>query len=299
MENENKKGLKTSPLLVILFIVLAVYTLMFLLPALWTVITSLKETRYYMQATVKKDLALMMGLEHLTLENFVTAYESFDIPIQSGERIHLIPMFGNSLLYAGGCAVIATIVPCVMAYLTARYDYQLGKIVHTIVLVTMAIPIVGALPSEMKMVDSLGLMDSVVGLYVLKANFLGIYFLVFYAQFKTIPKDYTEAASIDGASEWYIMVQIIFPIAFGAISTVLLLNFIQFWNDYQIPMIYWESRPVVAYGMYYFASRNTGKLGPTPIKLSAMIMVATPIIILFIIFNQQIMANMSIGGVKG
>lgn len=301
MENitKKKKKFKPSVSLSILFTVLLLYTVVFLTPMVWALITSLKDHQVYMVATVRGELGQMIGFNDLSFKNFSTAYKYFFLPTHSKD-VYLWEMLGNSLLYAGGCAIVATMVPCVMAYLVARYDFEFGKVVYGIVLVTMAIPIVGSLPSEMKMVDSLGLMDSVLGLYVLKANFLGIYFLVFYAQFKMIPRDYTEAAEIDGASEFYIMVQIIFPIAIGTISTVVLLKFIEFWNDYQIPMIYWESRPVIAYGMYYFVSLTTGKdgLASTPVKLAAMIIVAVPIIIIFLIFNKKIMSNMSIGGVK-
>ncbi len=302
MENiaKKEKTFKPSPSLIVLFTVLLLYTIVFLTPMVWTLITSLKDHKVYMVATVRGELGQMIGFNDLSFKNFSTAYTYFFLPTHSKD-VYLLEMFFNSVLYAGGCAVVATIIPCVMAYLVARYDFEFGKVVYGIVLVAMAIPIVGSLPSEMKMVESLGLMDSILGLYILKSNFLGIYFLVFYAQFKMIPRDYTEAAEIDGASEFYVMTKIIFPIAFGAISTVLLLKFIEFWNDYQIPMIYWESRPVVAYGMYYFVSLTTGKdgLASTPVKLAAMIIVAVPIIILFLIFNKKIMSNMSIGGVKG
>lgn len=297
---KKKTRFKMSVSLIVLLVILVLYTLVFLTPILWTLFTSFKDHKIYMVGTVRKDLELMLGFSNMTAQNFVTAYTKFDIPINSG-KVHLVEMFGNSILYAGGCALVSTVVPCIMSYLAARYDYKLGKIIYGIVLVTMAIPIVGSLPSEIKMVESLHLMDSVIGLYVLKSNFLGIYFLVFYAQFKMIPKDYTEAAEIDGASDWCIMLQIIFPIAMGTFSTVMLLNFIAFWNDYQIPMIYWESRPVVAYGLYYVVNRTSGKEGEasTPVKLASMILVAIPIIVIFLIFNKKIMSNMSIGGVKG
>ena len=97
------------------------------------------------------------------------------------------------------------------------------------------------------------------------------------------------------------MLRIIFPISIGTITTVILLNFITHWNDYQIPMIYWPSHPVMAYGMYYFVKVTRGQdgQGSTPVSVSSMILVAIPILILFGIFNKKIMSNMSIGGVKG
>lgn len=297
-KKRNKKSFRISPMLAILCAILIVYTLVFFTPIIWGLITTFKDNVTYRLGTTRKDISLMMGFNHMTLQNFKMAFTEFKIPVLDGYT-PLWRMFWNSILYAGGCAIVSTIVPCVMAYLVARYDFRLGKLVYAIVLVTMAIPIVGALPSEIAMVENLGLMDSVIGLYVLKANFLGIYFLVFYAQFKSIPKDYTEAAEIDGASDMHTMVSIIFPIATGTITTVMLLNFIAFWNDYQIPMIYWESRPVVAYGMYYFVRVTSGQMGATPVKLAAMIIVAIPIIAIFFAFNKKIMSNMSIGGVKG
>ena len=298
---ETKKTTKKpfDVMLLILCIVLAVYTVILLVPLLWALYTSFIDYTMYDLGTAREDLKMMMNPEYLTLDNLITAFTKFKVDI--GEGVHITEMFVYSVLYSGGCAIIATMVPCIMAYLVARYDFAFGEVVYGIVLVTMAIPIVGSLPSEIRMIENLHLMDSLWGLYVLKANFLGIYFLVFHAQFKMIPKDYTEAAELDGASDWMIMTNIIFPISVGTITTVMLLNFIAFWNDYQIPMIYWPSHPVMAYGMYYFVKVTRGQdgQGSTPVSVSSMILVAIPILILFGIFNQKIMANMSIGGVKG
>ena len=293
----NKKPkFRTSVGLVVLCAVLVLYTISFFIPAYWTVMVSFKDPYKYMDV---KDFWGIFGTKFLVLSNYKEAFTNFQIPKGNGTNEKLFMMFVNSFLYAGGCAVIGTIIPCIMAYLVARYDYTLGKIIYAVVIAAMAIPIVGSLPSEMKMVDNLHLMNSLLGLYVLKANFLGLYFLVFYAQFKTIPKDYTEAARIDGASEWRVMMEIIFPVAMGTISTVVLLNFINFWNDYQTPMIYWNSSPVIAYGMYYVVRLNKGMMSFTPVKLAVMMLVAVPVIVLFLIFNKKIMSNMSIGGVKG
>ena len=122
--------------------------------------------------------------------------------------------------------------------------------------------------------------------------------MIFYAQFKMIPQDYTSAAEIDGASEFRIMVQVIWPLAMGTMTTIFLLNFINFWNDYQIPMIYWDSHPVAAFGMFEY-SRKTGTVAATPRKLAGILIMAVPILIVFGIFNKKIMSNMSVGGIKG
>ena len=302
MENMLKKikrNIKVS--YVILFIILFVYTVSLLTPLLWTLLTSFKNVDDWNWALVQKDAPGVVWTKSFEFSNYVEAYKNFYVERVRGGlnyRFYITDMFINSVLYAGGCAFFATITPCLAAYLCARYRYKFGKIAYTVVLITMAIPIVGSLPSEIQMVKNIGLYDNIFGLYILKANFLGMYFLIFYAQFKMIPQDYTSAAEIDGASEARIMLQVIWPLAIGTITTVFLLNFINFWNDYQIPMIYWDSHPVAAFGMFEY-SRKTGTVAATPRKLAGILIMAVPILIVFGIFNKKIMSNMSIGGIKG
>ena len=295
--NKIKKNLKIS--YVILFVILLAYTIVLLTPLFWSILTSLRSAGDWGWVITEPDASNVFWPKSFNFSNYKEAYNSLEINRTRGGQEYgfLLPdMFLNSILYAGGCGLVATITPCLAAYLCARYRYKFGNIVYTVVLVTMAIPIIGNLPSEIQMVKNIGLYDNLFGLYILKANFLGIYFLIFYAQFKMIPQDYTSAAEIDGASEFRIMVQVIWPLAISTITTVFLLNFINFWNDYQIPMIYWDSRPVAAFGIFEYYRTSVAS---TPVRLSAFFMVAAPILLVFAIFNKKIMSNMSVGGIKG
>ena len=302
MENTSKKTKKNINIsYVILFAILLIYTISLLTPLLWTLLTSFKNVDDWNWALAQKDASGIIWTKSFEFTNYVEAYNNFYVErVRDGltYRFYITDMFINSVQYAGGCALVATITPCLAAYLCARYRYKFGEIVYTVVLITMAIPVVGNLPSEIQMVKNIGLYDNILGLYILKANFLGMYFLIFYAQFKMIPRDYTSAAEIDGASELRIMLQVIWPLAIGTMVTVFLLNFINFWNDYQIPMIYWDSHPVAAFGMFEY-SRKTGTVAATPRKLAGILIMAVPILIVFGIFNKKIMSNMSVGGIKG
>lgn len=207
--------------------------------------------------------------------------------------------FLYSLLYAGGCAVMSTLTPCIVAYAVARLHNKFGKVIYTIVIVAMALPIVGSLPSELQMARITGLYGHIWGQWIMKMNFLGVYFLVFHAQFRAIPMDYTEAAEIDGASNFSIMAKVIMPLAWGSVSAVLLLNFITYWNDYQIPMIYIKGYPVLAYGMFSFYQSTETAIQSVPVKLAGILLMAIPIIIMFAVFNKKLMVNLSVGGIKG
>ena len=110
---------------------------------------------------------------------------------------------------------------------------------------------------------------------------------------------YSEAAKIDGASQFRVMVQVVLPLCIGTIMTVFLLNFITYWNDYQIPMVYLPSHPVAAFGMYEFQNVMTSELANTPTRLSGIFIMAAPIVVVFALLNKRLMVNLSVGGIKG
>ena len=194
-----KKIKRSSVILgIVLGAVLGVYVLSLFWMLGWGLITSLKDDIYFLRHVI--------GLPDKWMwSNYIRAFNSFlvNVTTSSGIRtVYLEEMFLNSVLYALGCAIASTTCACVMAYLSARFAYKFSKVTYTVVVVAMIVPIVGSLPSEIQMVTSLGLFGTFWGVWLLKANFLGMYFLVFYAVFKGVPKDFSEAAKIDGAGNF-------------------------------------------------------------------------------------------------
>ncbi|MFR6055230.1 MAG: carbohydrate ABC transporter permease [Eubacteriales bacterium] len=290
-----KKIKRSSVILgIVLGAVLGVYVLSLFWMLGWGLITSLKDDIYFLRHVI--------GLPDKWMwSNYIRAFNSFlvNVTTSSGIRtVYLEEMFLNSVLYALGCAIASTTCACVMAYLSARFAYKFSKVTYTVVVVAMIVPIVGSLPSEIQMVTSLGLFGTFWGVWLLKANFLGMYFLVFYAVFKGVPKDFSEAAKIDGAGNFTLMVRIMFPLVASTYFTVLLLNFITFWNDYQIPLIYIRTRPTVAYGLFLFNLAGGGSVNTTPMKLAGSFLVMLPILIVFLVFQKRLMGNIHMGGLK-
>ncbi len=286
-------------LALILFFFLLLYTLSLLFPVFWALISTFKSPFEY------DFMGNTTGWpQSWSFDNYVTAYKNFYVPVYNSATddytyFYMFDLFGNSLLYSLLCSLAATITPCLVAYAVARFDFKFSKVIYSIVIITMALPIVGALPSEIQMTKSLGIFDTFIGLFILKANFLGIYFLVFYAQFKSLPMAYSEAAKIDGASQFRVLVQVVLPLCLGTIMTVFLLNFITYWNDYQIPMVYLPSHPVAAFGMFEFQNVLTTELANTPTRLSGIFIMAAPIVVVFALLNKYLMVNLSVGGIKG
>ena len=181
----------------------------------------------------------------------------------------------------------------------ARFPYKFSKIVHTTVIVVMIIPIVGALPAEIRMAMTLKLYDHVWGLWIMKANFLGLYFLVFYGVFKALPMAYTEAAKIDGAGNLGVLIRIVLPLVRNTFFTVMLINFITFWNDYQTPLIFMPSHPTVALGMFHMASTTISTLATIPMRMTGAMLLLVPILIVFLLTHKRLMGNLTMGGIKG
>ncbi|MBE5747946.1 MAG: carbohydrate ABC transporter permease [Clostridiales bacterium] len=236
------------------------------------------------------------------------AFRVFSYAVTNDNVVRLGRLYLNSILYAGGCGFAATFVPCIAAYACARFPYKFSRIMHTTVIIVMMIPIVGSQPSEIEMAVNLHIFDTVYCLWIMRANFLGLYFLMFYDICKALPTSFSEAAKMDGANNFQIFFKIAMPLIKNTFMTVFLIRFIAFWNEYQAPMLYTPSYPTVAMGLNQLMSVAGGgpstKLGIfdmtfTPSRMAAAVLTAAPVCILFAIFQKRLLGNLTMGGIKG
>lgn len=295
--NKKKHDIKKflSPLIISLLIVLIIYSISLMVPFLWSFFTSLKG-KYEIRTNP-------FGLpEEWLFSNYLEAFDNFKVRVESGDGfrwVYFEEMLLNSVLYSLGCALIQSFTTCIVAYVIARFShFKFSKIVYTVVIIVMILPIVGSQPSELALARQLGLYDQMWGIWIMRLNFLGLYFLVFHAMFKGIPKDFADAAYIDGASEWQVMTKIMLPMSKNTLLTVILLNFIGYWNDYQTPLLYIPSHPTLAYGLYLFSNSPDNELATIPMKITGCMLMMVPILILFLIFRKRLIGNISIGGLK-
>lgn len=286
---------KVSPLMVALFLLMAVYALSLVVPLVWALISSLRHNSDFYDN--------MFGLPNpVTIINYVYAYVHFSYPIvtETGRQTIMFPqLVTNTLVYALGCALMQTITPYVMAYITGRFKCKFSNLIMTVVLICMTVPVVGTLPSELAMAHSLGIHDTFWGMFIMRANFLGMYFLVYVAAIKAISPSFAESAKIDGANNFQILTRIYIPMNINTMFTVYLIKFIEYWNEYQVPMLYLPSYPNMSLALnHLLVNSNNQYMSYWVRKLAACMIVFIPIFILFVIFNKRIMGNVSMGGVK-
>lgn len=304
MNRKSKKIKKISPLFIVIGIVAAVYVIFLLYLILWGFGSSVKAT---------------LGLKNVFRDNMsgfpkgwpwewewsnyqkILKYLYVDVWGRDGRfvRTTFLGLVLNSVLYAVGGAFVATLIPFIMAYATTKVNYKFNVVIDTIVVVCMAIPIVGSQPSEIQVLKTLGLFDNWAGFFIQKGHFLSMYYLVFQATFRSISKEYTEAARIDGAGYYKTMIRIIMPLAKTIFFTVVMLHFITFWNDYSYNLIYLRSKPTLAYGVYFLVYLNTeNALANVPMRMCSSFILFIPILLLFLCFKNVFMQNLSMGGVK-
>ena len=282
---------KISPFFVVLFVLLAIYSLILIGLLVWATISSFKTPRDFQTNPV--------GLPEKIVNNFAEAIKLYKIQVggvKGRPRYDMFPqMLYNSVLYSVGCALFNTVVTCLTAYCCARYKYRMSKIVYAVVLITMTIPIVGSLPSQIQVAQTLRIYNKVWGMWLQSASFLGLYFLVFYETFASLPNSFFEAARIDGAGDLSLIFRIALPLAKNVFFTIFLLNFIIYWNDYQTPLLFLKSMPVLSYGLYLITQSNAY----VPMIMAAATVVLAPVIVIFIFANKKLMGNLTVGGIKG
>lgn len=280
----------------VLFAILVLYVCSMLILFVWGIYTSVKTKELFRQ-----DPVWPSSPASWTFESFAVIFNNFAVPVTSvnGTRsVWLEELLLNTVLYAGGGAILQTIVPCFVAYLTAKFRFKFSGIVYWIVVTAMMIPLVGSDASMLQLMHSLNLYDTWFGAWIQKFSFLGMYYLVFYAMFRSIPNDYAEAAEIDGAGEVRKFISIMLPMVMGTFWTVFLIKFIEFYNDYQVPLLYIPTHPTLAYGVYYIANSTEDAFSTVPARMANCILVLVPTLVLFCIFRDRLMDKVSMGGIK-
>ena len=299
----SKKKFKFNLFNTLILVILVLYAVILFFALYWMITASLKT-----ETEIATDNFFGLPREWL-FSNYAYATSVFEHYIPTGDVIKLFPSFIstgldcgiiiNTILYTIGGAFCATIVPCFVGYVVAKFDYKFSKILYAIVIITMILPIVGNYPSMVDVMYSLKIYDTFIGNWLQKSNFLGMYFLIFYAGFKSLPNDYMEAAYIDGASDWRVLLKIMFPLVRPVFLTIMIIHFIDIWNDYQTVLLYLPSHPTIAFSVFMKATSTETGSARTEIKMASCMIMVIPTITVFIIFREKLMGNLSMGGIKG
>jgi multiple sugar transport system permease protein len=276
--NDAAKPLKT------LFSHLALIALgvFFFLPFYWLVLTSLKsDQEVFKMPPVWIPKELLWG-------NFARAvtYVPFFTYVQNTVLISVLSVVGT------------VISSSLVAYSFARIRWPGRDALFLVLLATMMLPGQVTLIPVFSIFRALGWVDTIKPLVV--PQFLGTAFYIFMLRqfFMTIPLELSDAARMDGCSEWDIYRRVILPLARPALVTVGLFTFINAWNDFLGPLIYLndDRKATLSLGLQQFVSQHGAEWS---MLMAASTLMTLPIIVLFFFAQRTFIQGITLTGVKG
>lgn len=290
---------KYAPLNLVATFIMILFSIIILVPLFWALISSFKSAADWNFNKVGFPSNEMCPWERAwNFDNYLVAFTRMFVKTERG-KVFMWQQAINSVIYSGAFTFASVFMHALVAYIVAKYKFKFGKVLYTIVLVTLMLPIVGSMASGLQVRDMLHINGTFIGeLLIALGGFGGMHFLIFYACFKAIPWSYAEAAQMDGAGHFMIFLRIMMPLAWSTVSAVAILQFIGYWNNYQHVMVYIPNMPTLAYGLFKFKNWVDEK-SSEPRRLAGTMMVALPTLILFIAFRNKIMGNIAVGGLKG
>ena len=257
------------------------FAILWIFPVIWLIISSFKD------GSELFNYPLTILPEHFTLENYTTALQQFD----------LIRYTSNTAFITVTATVITVLMSCMCGYALAKYKYKWLNVLFMCLLATTMLPTEVIMSPSFTVLNTLGLYNSLWGCIIPTVGTMTGVFLM-RQFFITVPTELMESARIDGANEGSIFVRIMLPICKPQIAILAIFSFQWRWNDYIWPLLALSDPKKYTLQLALRTLSGAEAVNWT-VLLSTAVLSMIPILIVFIIFNKQIMyANMS-SGVKG
>lgn len=205
--------------------------------------------------------------------------------------------FINSTVLAVGGVTLLLFISSMVGYGLSKFRFKGRNGLRTYFLMGLMFPIqLGILPLFI-MLRSLDLINNLFGLILLYAANMSFAVFVFSNFLRTVPNALIECARIDGASEFRIYWKIILPMSRPVLSTVGLISFVTMWNDFYMPLVFLTKEGVrtLTLGVYRYMNNF---LENWHLVFAAVTVALVPVIVVFFLFSNQIIAGLTGGAVK-
>ncbi|MBW8002811.1 MAG: carbohydrate ABC transporter permease [Planctomycetes bacterium] len=268
---------------IVVHALLIIGAIAFMFPLYWMVVTALKTLPEVLQSPP------LWFPKKLLWSNFKTA-------------INIIPFWTYTMNTVIVCvlSVIGTLISSTLvAYAFSRLQWKGREFTFKCVLATMMIPFPVLMVPLFVLFSKIGWVGSLKPLWA--PTFFASAFNIFLLRqfFMTIPMELSEAARIDGCSEFGILVRIILPLSKPVLLVVALFQFIYSWNDFLAPLIYLTRQETftLSLGLQFYQSQQGGS--QWNYLMAAATLVVLPVLVLYFIAQRYFIEGISLTGVKG
>ena len=264
------------------FVILFTISILFILPFFWMIMTSLKATEELMTWPP---------------EWFPKAFRWQNYQ----EAVTYIPFFryvGNTMVVTLG-SIAGVLISCpLVAYGFSHIDWPGRDVLFVVMLMTIMIPFPVTMLPLYVLFAKIGWINTYLPLVL--PLFFGVPFYIFLLRqfFMTIPRELTDAARIDGASELRIYWQLIMPLTKPALATVVLFQFLSSWSDFLAPLLYLRDNDMftIAVGLQMFHSEHDTEFH---LLMAASTLLTVPIIVIFYLVQRTFIQGITLTGLKG
>lgn len=265
-------------------LLVAVLFALYLSPFIIMIIGSLKPGLTF--SLIPVDLS---PFKNLTTDNFASLAGKVNIPRAFVNSAYILVFVVSFEVFLG----ITT------GYLFAVKDFPFKKILFGIVIITMMLPKQLLLIPNFMVAKKLNLINTLTGVALTTINAsYGIFLTRQYVM--TIPKDYYEAARLDGCNEFQIFFRIIFPMLKPLVAGIAIYSMFGVWNDYlwQNVMLTAPDKQTIPLLLAFLANATANGVPATGMQLAGSVVALAPVITFFIVFQKWFIEGVSAGGVK-
>lgn len=270
--------------LIVTCVIFCIYAVVLIFPELWLLVNSFKDFVEFSDSP--------WGLpQTLQWSNYAFIFDNFAM----GEA------FINSIILCVGCPTAGIISTTFAAYALSKFEFRGKKILYFIHILPMLVCITGSTSTMYMFFNDLGIYDTFFSMIWSSAGGVGMNFLLVYSVFKNVSRTYMEAAEIDGADDFTVFIKIMLPQAIGIVGTLWMLSFIGTWNEYASYQLFLPSHPTVSTALVSIQTNVTSGIYANhyPEFFAAIMISIIPVIVIFLVFQEQIMQISLGGGIKG
>ncbi|MEK5396049.1 carbohydrate ABC transporter permease [Paenibacillus sp. FSL K6-2859] len=281
--SEKMRGsLLRKPISGIAKIILLFYAIITLYPLYWLGISAFKSNQEFFNRPYSWP-------QHWQLDNITRAWDLGNM----GRAVL------NSTVVTMSALLLTIVLGMLAAYVLARFPFKWSGAVKGLFLLGMLIPIHSTLVPLFIFMNKLGMLNTYWSLILPYTAFeLPIAIFLGMAYIVSIPREVEEAAMIDGNGWWGIFGRIIFPLSLPIVATITILAFLRFWNDFSFALVFINSQALKTLPLS-LSLFSDGFGTDYSLTMGAMFIAAIPTIVIFLIFQEQIMKGMVAGSVKG
>ena len=268
----------------VVYILLGFWAVMVLFPFYWMLLTSVKSYSAYNSEYIPQLFTLAP-----TLQNYAEAFTA----------VPLADYFLNTLIFTLVTTVVMLLVTVLAAFAFARLDFRGKDLVFTLFLALMMIPNELVVITNFVTITEMDLRNTFAGL-ILPSVTSVFYIYLLRENFAQVPDELYYAAKVDGTTDLRYLLRVMIPICKPTLITITILKVIECWNSYVWPRLITDNEAyfLVSNGIQSIRENGFGREN-IPAMMAAVVAVSAPLIVLFLIFRDKIMAGVSRGGTKG